>query len=229
MKNPLDHPGDIFDLGLCNPNPTSSKTKAGPVYRISFEVERETWDLFMEAKTEGMLIAAKATVVSQDEHEALEKTSTSVTGQWGKEANRLRQSGFFRVPKVWEAVGTDEQFLSWVRTQPCAYCRHHDCSGQVVPAHVRRVANGAGTGVKPPYSAIPLCHAAHEAQHQYGESAIGSRSFFDQARVKTLEDWSWETLKATLGYESWSQVPPEKLYNWAFERDLLKYLPSEYK
>ena len=55
MSNPLDT-GEIFSLELMNPNPTSSKTKAGPMYRISFEVERDAWDLFMAANTNGMVL-----------------------------------------------------------------------------------------------------------------------------------------------------------------------------
>ncbi len=53
--NPLDT-GDEFTIELMNPNPTSSKTKAGPVYRVSFEMHREDWECFMDANTNGMIL-----------------------------------------------------------------------------------------------------------------------------------------------------------------------------
>lgn len=56
--NPLDSVGQKFSVDLQNPNPTSSKTKAGPVYRVSFEIQREPWDAFMSANTDGMVLEA---------------------------------------------------------------------------------------------------------------------------------------------------------------------------
>lgn len=65
--NPLDMVGQDFTIELMNPNPTSSKTKAGAVYRVSFEVHREAWDLFMDGNTEGMLLEGtmRVTAVGQ--------------------------------------------------------------------------------------------------------------------------------------------------------------------
>lgn len=231
--NPLDFPGQLFELELFNPNPSSSKTKEGPKYRISFEVEREIWDLFMASKTEGMIIVAQATVYAEEQAPAAVSQPTEI--RWGEEAKILRQSGFFRAPDVWKAIGTDKQYLAWLKTQPCAYgdadMKHHahECTGQVVPAHVRRVANGAGTGIKPEYSAISLCHHHHTKQHNDGESAMGGKEWFDKKRIQHVERWAWETLKASLGFESWTQVAPLTLYNWAVEKGVNKYLPDIYK
>lgn len=60
--NPLDT-GDTFAIGLFNPNPTSSKTKAGPVYRVSFEMAQEDWQAFMDANTNGMILEGELRVV----------------------------------------------------------------------------------------------------------------------------------------------------------------------
>ena len=91
------------------------------------------------------------------------------------------------------------------------------------------MANGAGTGIKPPYSAIPLCDKHHQLQHQKGESAIeGGRHWFNQKRIQYLQQWCWETLKATLGYESWADVPPWVLKEWALKHELERYLPNDY-
>jgi hypothetical protein len=53
--NPLDTQ-ELFSLELMNPNPTSSKTKDGPKYRVSFEMHKEEWQKFMDANTNGMIL-----------------------------------------------------------------------------------------------------------------------------------------------------------------------------
>jgi hypothetical protein len=53
--NPLDT-GEEFSIGMMNPNPTSSKTKDGPKYRVSFEMAQEDWQCFMDANTNGMIL-----------------------------------------------------------------------------------------------------------------------------------------------------------------------------
>lgn len=136
-------------------------------------------------------------------------------GLYGQQAKELRLSSFFRRPEVWRAVGTDQQFLDWIKTQDCAANRPHN--GDIVPAHVRRVAGGAGIGIKPDYSAIPLCDAHHQLQHQKGESEIAPREWWDQKRIEYLVKWCWETLKKDLGYNSWSEVPPWIMLQWAVE------------
>lgn len=136
-----------------------------------------------------------------------------IKSKYGQQAKELRQSSFFRRPEVWRAVGTDKEFLDWLKTQDCAANRPH--SGDVVPAHVRRVGNGSGTGIKPEYSAIPLCDMHHQWQHRGGESAFESREWFDKKRIEYLVKWCWETLKTELSYDSWSNVPPWELLKWA--------------
>ncbi len=151
--------------------------------------------------------------------------------RYGAFARDLRLSGFTRAPAVWAATGSDTEFLAWVKDQPCA-CRFMAapvCGGDVVAAHVRRVADGAGAGLKPPYSAIPLCDTHHRLQHQKGESALGGKERLDEWRIAYLSDWVWETLKKRLGYEHWSQVPPNVLLEWAQEHDVVRYLPEIYR
>jgi hypothetical protein len=142
--------------------------------------------------------------------------------RYGQQAKELRLSSFFRRPEVWHAVGTDAEFRDWLKGQNCAVdcdCRlgvgHH--GGDVVPAHVRRVANGSGTGIKPDYSSIPLCDTHHSVQHQKGELDIAPREWWDKKRIEYLVKWCWDRLKTDLGYDSWSLVPPWDLFAWAQE------------
>ena len=159
---------------------------------------------------------------------------TQVLNLYGQQAKELRLSAFFRRPEVWRAIGTDQEFLDWLKTQDCSagalLCTH---GGDIVPAHVRRIANGAGMGIKPEYSAIPLCNNHHSLQHQQGESAIAPREWWDKKRIEYLVKWCWLKLKADLQYESWSNVPPWVLRDWADEHDVSghdgnMWLPSSY-
>lgn len=82
--NPLER--DLpFQLTLANPNPTSSKTKDGPVYRVSFELTQEDWQLFMDAETKGMVIEVfHAQVSHRNGDEAEPGASSSVQEEEGK-------------------------------------------------------------------------------------------------------------------------------------------------
>ena len=62
--NPLDSK-DIFHFEGFNPNPSFSKTKDGPVYRVSFEIKPETWQDFVDSNTKGMVINFAAEVVER--------------------------------------------------------------------------------------------------------------------------------------------------------------------
>lgn len=158
---------------------------------------------------------------------------------YGRFAQRLRTHvGFMGSRRVWQAVGSDEDYLAWVRTRPCAICKWtpHWEMDTLVPchaAHVRRIEDGAGTSIKPKYSAIPLCppghgKSCHQLQHQQGESALGGKEALDRLRVHYVYTWLWETLKEKLGYAHWNDVPPQTLVAWASEHGALDCLPKEY-
>jgi len=154
--------------------------------------------------------------------------SAAQSHRFGNEAQALRQSGFFRRPAVWRLVGDDCEYLSWLRLQKCCV-KGGGHGGDVQAAHVRRVAAGAGTGVKPEYSAVPMCAIHHDEQHRKGESAVGGREFLEEQAVKHVEEWAWHMLKATLGFSHWYEVPPEILAEWAMERDVFHFLPECYR
>jgi len=157
--------------------------------------------------------------------QAARQTLPKPASPYGKQAERLRQSGFCSRRAVWEALGTDEDYLKWLRGLPCAVCY----MGPAEAAHVRRVADGAGTGIKPTFSAIPLCREHHAAQHQHGESAIGGKEWVDKKRMEYVEDWAWATLKAKFGHDSMKNVPPHLVREWAAAHDLDHHLPDDYK
>lgn len=71
---------------------------------------------------------------------------------------------------------TDKDFQAWVRTQPScisgSFSEWIDGQGRNEYCHVRRVSNGSGMGVKPPFSGVPMTHEEHAMQHQKGEAYL---------------------------------------------------------
>lgn len=150
-------------------------------------------------------------VLTDETNQAILQKET--TDSWQRD---LYQSSFFRKPEVWKAIGTDKEFLIWTRLQPCVICKSEPAEA----AHVRRIANGAGMGIKPPYSAIPLCHEHHRLQHEKGESEIGGKEQADKWRIQYVQRWAWESLKKQLGFKSWSDMHRADFDTWRLRNDL---------
>jgi len=155
----------------------------------------------------------------------------SLSADYSDAACQLIDSKFFEFSEIWPKIGTNNQYLEWIRKQKCWLAKKpgHVCAGDIVAAHVRRIRNGAGTALKPKYSAIPLCAQAHDDQHQNGESAIGGRDRVDVALSRYLRRWSVITVLDLLGYQNLSNVPPVKLRGWAQAANLITRLPPVYK
>ncbi len=163
------------------------------------------------------------------------KTPKTAKGEYGEQAQKLRlYSNWMGNPKVWEAFGTDEEYCAWVQEQECAYCGRKpdwemDTYVKNECAHVRRVANGAGEAIKPPFSAIPLCHKDHGIQHQHGEGHFGGKEWFDRERMKHLADWLWGQMKQTFSVASMRELPPATLLEYAEAAELERFLPECYR
>src|SRR6185312_5446276 len=194
--------------------------------RITIDIDQEHRVAVAQAFGEVGLPVAIARLNAQTDRE--QRLASNAKTLYGDQARELKLSGFFRIPNVWQAIGTDEEFLAWLRTRDCAFKNLFVCDGDIVAAHVRRVANGAGTGIKPKVSAISMCSGHHMLQHNKGESALGGKEIFDRKRIEAVEQWAWDTLKSKLGYESFAEMPPIALTSWANERDLVKHLPACY-
>lgn len=150
-------------------------------------------------------------------------------GQYGDYARQLRLSAFFRTPKVWTLMGTDEEFREWIMTQPSAVSRGMDWDeGQgrwvCVAAHVRR-SDESGTGIKADYACIPLMWDEHEKQHREGESSLMPQEWWEKKRLEYVVAWCWERMKEELGVESMADASPEMIHAWAKERDVENLLP----
>lgn len=151
-------------------------------------------------------------------------------GQYGDKAAILWSSIFLGTEEVWKAIGTDKEYLDWVRQQPCCIVDKgagiHE--GSIVPMHVRRIEHGAGERLKPPYSAIPGCTRHHNMQSDHGESVVGGRQYYDTQRVKHLRLWVWQSLKAIVQVESMADANPALVHAWARAAGVESLLPSKY-
>lgn len=116
--NPLDVPGQMFVIELLNPNPSSRRTKDGPVYRISFEVTAEVHKSFMDARQGNLrLIGRMAVAPDTDEqpaHDAIAPTEKPKKEKKVKEPtphgamwNELFRTGFTGCPGVKEAIADE--------------------------------------------------------------------------------------------------------------------------
>ena len=151
----------------------------------------------------------------------------------GKLMQALYRGGWFHAPKVLEALGKDAEFLQWVRKQDVCWCCNHipgDDLNQpaIQAAHYRKVASGAGTAVKPPYSAIPLCSRCHGRQHQHGYSVLGTTDWWEEKVAKARQKWGHERMRGLFRTESMTAVPAQHVVEWALENELQALIPSEY-
>lgn len=163
---------------------------------------------------------------------ALQEESQESFGLFAREL--MLHSEWMGNPKVWAALGTDNEYLDWCRKQKCAHCGKEprwDMDVFVLneAAHVRRVANGSGTAIKPPYSAIPLCSFDHKEQHQRGEDAIGGKDKVDKMRLEHVKQWAWERMRELFGVTSMRWVDPAIVLAWARTHDIDRYLPESYR
>lgn len=160
---------------------------------------------------------------------AMSQAIDSNPQDYGQYAKALRLSSFFGIPEVWEAVGSDNQFLDFVRTQKCIARSGTPCDGPIQAAHVWRLRDGFGKGIKGPYAAVPLCALHHKLQHANGEDAIGGREYMEQMRYDTVRRWIWDEIKDAVGVASMRDADPAKVLAWARTRKIDRYLPAALK
>lgn len=112
--NPLDLPGEAFEVELLNPNPSSRRTKDGPVYRLSFEVTEKVHSAFMNASQSNLRLVGFLSVLpdtdEQIAHEAIaekmkrRKKEPEIKGAFGQLWRHLYTAGFANAPGVKETL-----------------------------------------------------------------------------------------------------------------------------
>lgn len=205
------------------------KEMADGTVRVAVDIDPEFKKTFM---TEFGEIDTKVVIALMlPEHRQREQESQQSND--GKFYQALHKAGFFIVPAVCQAVGTDDQYLDWIRQQPKSATGRLPGgeSGPIVPAHVRRVNLGAGKGIKPPYAAIPLTDAEHRLQHQKGESGVheNGKNWFDAKRVQYLTSWVKSCLYKHFNIQSLTELSADDFKAWAQYHNLMNYIPQAWR
>lgn len=95
----------------------------------------------------------------------------------------------------------NEEFLAWLRKQPCCICGQYKewlhGSGRSQAAHVRLGGRGA-LADKPLFSAVPLCNEDHGLQHQHSHEAFGNKEVWLNLADSFLRYWMAATGRKTL-------------------------------
>ena len=110
--NPLDFPGQAFEIELRNPNPSSKRLKDGPIYRLSFEVSKEVHDAFMTAAESNLRLIGKMAVLpdtdEQIAHDAVSQPQQArqkpAKGEYGQLWRHLHIANFYSAPGVRETL-----------------------------------------------------------------------------------------------------------------------------
>ena len=79
----------------------------------------------------------------------------------------------------------DKAYLAWLRTKFCMICGANPPSQA---AHVRLGGRG-GTGIKPLFSAVPLCANCHGIQHSKSHETYGDKDFWLGKADEYLNKW----------------------------------------
>lgn len=137
--NPLNLINKYFPIELWNPNPKMSALKSGDRFTLTFEVDKETFDLFCGAPNEhraGMILEGALRVSANhgaigtcdDDGELIVPGSPPAPAQQkadgGEFAQQLFRTGYFNNPHLWRAlekacVYTPAKHYGLIRTKPC--------------------------------------------------------------------------------------------------------------
>ena len=189
--------------------------------------------------------AAPKTMGELYNQEAIESS-----GEHGKYWQGLIRLGVFNAPPVLEAIGADKNFQAWVRKQPSCLSKDADWdeeSGELRNeyCHVRRVSEGAGTGIKPKYFGVPMTHEEHNYQHQYGElvtlterrpkkgadpaqwNVKTAKAWFENKAAQHRMEWATTALIRQLGYKRRRDCPPEEVKSWIKMHKLERFFPKD--
>lgn len=119
------------------------------------------------------------------------------------ERDTCRLNDFLRMEPVLRVLGTDKQFVAYIRTLPSCisgtFSEYVNGEGRSIAAHIRR-AKSSGIGMKPEYSCVPLTDAEHRQQHQHGESSLAPKHWFDvQSEIYRIL-WAISRLKQIIKF-----------------------------
>lgn len=109
--------------------------------------------------------------------------------------------------------GTDAEYLDFVSRQPSCIdgaWNQIEPESRNIACHVRRLSKGAGFGIKPPFSAVPMTHNQHMIQSGNGGEVmvlevytgnrlpqIAAAEWFERQADKSLASWIESKVSST--------------------------------
>lgn len=179
---------------------TLSKVLKDGTIRFIVDVQPEWIEAFgsiYEPETPVFLVRRNTTITPERPNE--EKPKADDVGEFWR---KVHASGVIPAIVRTGALGSDSEYLAWLRTRKCHNCR---ADPPCEAAHVRRVHHGAGTGIKPPYAAVALCRSCHSIQHANGESALYGN--MESWLADDLLQFGRYAMKKAFGAESAKDIP----------------------
>lgn len=141
----------------------------------------------------------------------------------------LRQARFFENNQVLEAIGSVEEFESWLRSQPCCHplgLGEGSCING--PCQPFEVVGGKIRGK----NSVPLCSEHMELWSQEVLPDIGGAgpvSFLKTQNRIHAQRWAQETLSKKLDVPVGYLPSPRLLSNWFLENRLQSVIPVDFK
>lgn len=118
--NPLDAPGTAFEIELCNPKTSAGKNNEGPWRRVSFVVDKDAFDMFMEARNSIRLMGWMVVLPDTDEEAAYDSLRVRAQQCAKEQAEEKRE----------EEQATPEQKLNGRMWSKLIYRQQmHNCPG----------------------------------------------------------------------------------------------------
>lgn len=143
------------------------------------------------------------------------------SGAHKEAAKSLQLSGFFREPLVWNALGGETSYKTWLLERPCAVTYPEECCDIGHPATI------PNSSFKQ-YTYLPICKA-HNKILSSNILAIGGKHALESKRSILLVDWATQTLCKNLHSNSLSDLPPQKVKEWAALNNVEMLLPKKYQ
>jgi hypothetical protein len=129
-------------------------------------------------------------------------------------AKKLMADGYFRNPKLWDAMEINEIYTQaehklFIEQSKCCSESPNICGGDVVLHHVRTSAN-SGVGMKPTHwFGVPLCRKHHDEFHQNGTRE--DKDAFMVLAMKFTSDQMKMAFKNYIGIESLADLTIQQL------------------
>lgn len=220
----------MTDHAIIRASFVSMKTMADGTPRITIDIDASLLDLAMLGLEPGTPLAV-ARLTQEAAQQDAQKQMTEKSEGYGEYYAKLTRDGFFWNPHVLGCLGTDGEYRAWIQLQPSIvskqFSEYVNGEGRCVAAHVRRVANGSGTSIKPKFACVPLTDAEHQLQHNKGESHFaGGQAFFDRKRAELCLAWAKVKLYDAFNVDSLKDIPPDVFADSMIELGAGKFLPK---